>query len=335
MRGHGLAVCENGGKEQRVKDSRFDRTLVLGSRGMVGAAVVRRMAAQGLPTPVAVGREALDALDQGAVRRFLAQVAPTAVVLAAAKVGGIEANRTQMAAFMYENMMLAANVIEACHRLGVPRLMFLGSSCIYPRLAGQPMRESALLTGPLEPSNEGYAIAKIAGMKLCQYLRREHGVCYHSVMPTNLYGPGDNYHPAHSHVLPALIRKFETAREQGAKRVTVWGTGSALREFLHVDDLADAILFMMGLDDPPDWVNVGSGEEVSIRTLAERVREAVGVDCEILWDADKPDGTPRKLLDSALINGLGWQPAISLRDGLARTIRDYRREGAAGIRRGG
>ena len=308
---------------------------MIGHRGMVGSAIVRRMKALGLPEPVLVGRQELDCLDQAAVRDYLATVKPTAVIMAAAKVGGIEANRTLMAEFMYENLMVATNVVDASYRAGVPRLLFLGSSCIYPRMAEQPIREETLLAGPLELSNEGYAIAKIAGLKLCQYYRRQYGLCYHSVMPTNLYGPGDNYHPKHSHVLPALIRKFEDARLEGRKIVSLWGTGSALREFLHVDDLADAVLFTMGLDDPPDWVNIGSGEEVSIRELAELVREAVGVDCMIEWDAAKPDGTPRKLLDSSLISGLGWKAAISLRKGLARTVEDYRREGAAGIRREG
>ena len=313
--------------------SQFEKTLVLGHRGMVGSAVVRRMAAKGLPAPMTAGRQELDCLDQAAVRRYIAEKRPTSVVVAAAKVGGIEANSTQMSEFMYENLMVATNVVEACFRAGVPRVLFLGSSCIYPRLAPQPIREDALLTGPLEPSNEGYAIAKIAGMKLCQYYRRQYGVCYHSAMPTNLYGPGDSYHPRHSHVLPALIRRFEEARVGGVKSVTLWGTGSALREFLHVDDLADAVLFVMGLDNPPDWVNVGSGEEVSIRELAEKVRAAVGADCEIAWDPSKPDGTPRKLLDCSLIRSLGWAPRIFLDAGLPRTVEDYRREGAAGIRR--
>lgn len=313
--------------------SQFEKTLVLGHRGMVGSAVVRRMAAKGLPAPMTAGRQELDCLDQAAVRRYIAEKRPTSVVVAAAKVGGIEANSTQMSEFMYENLMVATNVVEACFRAGVPRVLFLGSSCIYPRLAPQPIREDALLTGPLEPSNEGYAIAKIAGMKLCQYYRRQYGVCYHSAMPTNLYGPGDSYHPRHSHVLPALIRRFEEARVGGVKSVTLWGTGSALREFLHVDDLADAVLFVMGLDNPPDWVNVGSGEEVSIRDLAEKVRAAVGADCDLAWDASKPDGTPRKLLDCSLIRSLGWTPRILLDAGLPRTIEDYRREGATGIRR--
>lgn len=316
-----------------MMSNKFEKTLVLGYRGMVGSAIVRRMAAHGLPEPVLAGRKELDCLDQAAVRKYIDALKPTSVIVAAARVGGIEANSSQMSAFMYENLMVAANVVEASFRAGVPNLVFLGSSCIYPRLAPQPIREDALLTGPLEPSNEGYAIAKIAGMKLCQYYRRQAGVCYHSVMPTNLYGPGDSYHPKHSHVLPALIRKFEEARVNKSKAVSLWGTGLALREFLHVDDLADAVLFTMGLENPPDWVNVGSGEEVSIRQLAELVREAVGVDCGIEWDSTKPDGTPRKLLDCSLLKGLGWKAKIFLKEGLSRTIQDYRREGAAGTRR--
>jgi GDP-L-fucose synthase len=307
----------------------FDRVLVLGSRGMVGSAVVRRMAATGLPAALEAGRAELDCLDQAAVRDYIRKAQPTAIVVAAAKVGGIEANRTQPAAFLYENLMVAANVVDAAYRAGVPRLMFLGSSCIYPRMAPQPMTEDALLSGPLEPTNEGYAIAKIAGLKLCQTYRNQYGVLYHSAMPTNLYGPGDNYHPSHSHVLPALIRRFEEARLQNAAEVTLWGTGSAKREFLHVDDLADAVLFLLRQDSPPDWVNVGSGEEVTIRELSELVRDACGARCELRWDSTKPDGTPRKFLDCTKLRALGWTPRIGLRDGLARTVADYRREGAA------
>lgn len=312
----------------------FDKTLVFGHKGMVGSAIVRRMASHGLPAPITAGREEVDCLEQAAVREFISTVKPSSVIVAAAKVGGIEANRSHMAEFMYENIILAANIIDASYRAGVKHLMFLGSSCIYPRMAEQPIHEDALLSGLLEPSNEGYAIAKISGLKMCQYYRRQYGVCYHSVMPTNLYGPGDNYHPQHSHVLPALIRRFEEAREDNVREVTLWGTGSALREFLHADDLADAVLFTMGLDNPPDWVNVGSGEEVSIKQLAEKVKSAVGVGCEIKWDPTKPDGTPRKLLDCSLLRSFGWAPKIFLDEGIKRTIEDYRREGATGTRRG-
>jgi Nucleoside-diphosphate-sugar epimerases len=312
----------------------FEKCLVLGAKGMVGSAIVRRMRDRGLPPALTATRYECDCLDQAAVRRYIAEQRPTSVVVAAAKVGGIEANRTQMAEFMYQNVMIAANVVEACARADIPRLVFLGSSCIYPRIVPQPIHETSLLTSSLEPSNEGYAIAKIAGLKMCQYYRRQYGFQYHSIMPTNLYGPGDSYHPEHSHVLPALIRKFEEARVSAAKKLTLWGTGVALREFLHTDDLADAVLDMMEVADPPDWVNVGSGEEVSIKQLAEMIRSAVGIDCEIEWDATRPDGTPRKFLDCSLIRSYNWAPKIFLKEGLARTIEDYRSEGAAGIRRG-
>lgn len=310
------------------------RLFVAGHRGMVGAAVLRRLAAHGRPAPLVAERSELDLCDQAAVRAYLKRTQPATVLVAAARVGGIEANRTQSAQFLYENLAIAANLVDAAWRAGVPRLLFLGSSCIYPRLAPQPMTEDALLSGPLEPTNEGYAIAKIAGLKLCQCYRRQYGVCYHSAMPTNLYGPGDNYDLAGSHVLPAMLRRFEMARISHAQSVTLWGTGVARREFLHVDDLAEALLFLLELSDPPDWVNVGSGEEVSIRELAERVHAACGATCDIRWDATKPDGPPRKLLDCTRLRQLGWQPGITLVDGLARTVQDFRRECAAGVARG-
>ena len=308
----------------------LDKVLVLGARGMVGSAIVRRLRASDMVGEVvAAGRQECDCLDRASVLRCYREVGPTAVVVAAAKVGGIEANRTMPYDFLLQNLAIATNTIDVALELGVPRMLFLGSSCIYPRMAEQPIREDSLLTSALEPTNEGYAIAKIAGLKLCQMARRQHGVLYHSLMPTNLYGPHDNYHPQHSHVLPALIRRFETAREEGAESVTLWGTGTALREFLHVDDLADAVLFSLLSDNPPDWANVGSGEEVSIRELAEIVRDACGAKCRIDWDATHPDGTPRKLLDTSVLRALGWSPRISLREGVARTVLDYRREGAS------
>lgn len=307
---------------------------VAGHRGMVGAAVVREIARLGLPPPLTATHAELDLLDQAATRAFIARHRPACIVLAAARVGGIEANRAALGSFLYENLMIAANVTHAAFEAGVPRLLFLGSSCIYPRLAPQPIPESALLTGPLEPTNEGYALAKIAGLKLCQFYRRQHGLLYHSAMPTNLYGTGDNYHPEHSHVLPALIRRFEAARRAGAKEVTLWGTGTPLREFLHVDDLARALLFLLRLENPPDWVNVGSGEERTIRQLAEQVRAAVGAEAELRFDPSMPDGTPRKLCDTALIRGLGWRPEIPLADGLRRTVAEYRAETASGALRG-
>jgi len=303
-----------------------DRIFVAGHRGMVGAAVVRALTRRGLPPPLTASHAQLDLTDQAATRAFLLNYRPSCVILAAARVGGIEANRSQLGAFLYENLMIAANVIHAAHEANVPRLLFLGSTCIYPRLAPQPIPEEALLSGPLESTNEGYALAKIAGLKLCQYYRRQYGRLYHSAMPTNLYGPGDNYHPAHSHVLPALIRRFEEARLSGAENVTIWGTGEPLREFLHVDDLAQALLFLLDLDNPPDWVNVGSGEEVSIGELARLVKEAVGCRADIRFDPSMPDGTPRKFCDTALIRRLGWSPAIPLVEGLRRTVEDYRAE---------
>ena len=307
---------------------------VAGHRGMVGSAILRAMALRGLPQPLTASHAELDLTDQAATRAFIGRHRPACVILAAARVGGIEANRSQLGSFLYENLMIAANVIHASHEAGVPRLLFLGSTCIYPRLAPQPIPEEALLTGPLEASNEGYALAKIAGLKLCQFYRRQYGRLYHSAMPTNLYGPGDNYHPSHSHVLPALIRKFEEARLSGAREVTLWGSGTPLREFLHVDDLARAALFLLGLDSPPDWVNVGSGEEVSIRALAELVRSTTGCGAELRFDPSMPDGTPRKFCDTSRIRALGWRPEIGLAEGLRRTVGDYRSDAAAGHLRG-
>ena len=312
----------------------FDRIFIAGHRGMVGSALVRQMQQCNLPPPILADHGRLDLRDQAATRQFMEQTQPTSVIVAAAKVGGIEANRSQPATFLYDNLLIAANVIEAAFRCGVPRLIFLGSSCIYPRLAPQPIPEDALLTGPLEGTNEGYAIAKIAGLKLCEMYRRQHGVCYHSAMPTNLYGPADNYDLELSHVLPALIRKFDDAASSGARRVPIWGTGTPLREFLHVDDLAAATCFLLGLNNPPDWVNVGTGEEVTIRQLAELVRDACGVKCELVFDATKPDGTPRKLIDCARLHNLGWKPSLTLAEGIRRTVACYRQEKAEGRARG-
>ncbi len=311
-----------------------ERIFVAGHRGMVGAAIVRRMQAQGLPPPVMADHGRLDLRDQAATRRFLEKTKPSAVIVAAAKVGGIEANRTQPATFLYDNLMIAANVIDAAYHCGIQRLLFLGSTCIYPRLAPQPIPEDSLLSGTLEPTNEGYAIAKIAGLKLCEMYRRQYGVCYHSAMPTNLYGPGDNYDLAGSHVLPALIRKFDDAAHTRAPTVSLWGSGTPLREFLHVDDLAAAALFLLQLETPPDWVNVGTGEEVSIRHLAELVRAATGANCDLVFDPSKPDGTPRKLSDTRRLRSLGWKPAMTLQEGIRATVAIYRQEKAAGCLRG-
>ncbi|MBQ6457380.1 MAG: GDP-L-fucose synthase [Kiritimatiellae bacterium] len=306
-----------------------DKIFVAGHRGMVGSAVCRALRAAGFENIVTRSHSELDLLDARSVREFYAAEKPDVAVIAAARVGGIGANSAANSRFLYENELIAMNTVWEAAESGVKRLLFLGSTCIYPRLAPQPIPESALLTSELEKTNEGYALAKISGLKLCEFLRRERGLVYHSLMPTNLYGPGDNYDIVHGHVLPTLIRKFETAKE----RVTLWGTGSAIREFLHVDDLAEACVFALSLADPPDLMNVGSGEEVTIRDLAEAVRRATGSTAEIVWDSTKPDGTPRKLCDTSLIRSLGWKSRIGLEEGLARTVASYRAELAAGTLR--
>lgn len=307
------------------------RVFVAGHTGMVGAAFVRRLARErDCEVVLRSRRDGLDLTDRAAVDRFLAEARPQTVIVAAARVGGIHANATRPEEFLRDNLAIALNLIEGSLQAGVRRLLFLGSSCIYPRLASQPMAESALLTGPLEPTNEAYAIAKIAGLKLAQACRRQHGVMYHSVMPTNLYGPGDNYHPEDSHVLPGLIRRFDEAALAGRPEVVAWGTGAPRREFLHVDDLADAGVFLLRLAEPPDWVNVGSGEDLTIRELTERVASAVGYRGRIVWDASRPDGTPRKLLDVSLLARLGWRATITLEQGLPDTVAAYRRERATG-----
>ncbi len=311
-----------------------DKVFVAGHRGMVGSAVCRALAQGGYANVVTRTHAELDLLDPRAVRAFYAAEKPDVAVIAAARVGGIGANSAANARFLYENELIALNTVWGAAEAGVKRLLFLGSTCIYPRLAPQPIPESALLTGALEKTNEGYALAKISGLKLCEFLRRERGLCYHSLMPTNLYGPGDNYDLVGGHVLPTMIRKFEEARVRGDATVPLWGTGTPLREFLHVDDLAAACLFALGLDNPPDLMNVGSGEEVSIRALAEKVRAATGCPATIAWDAAKPDGTPRKLCDTTLIRSLGWAPQISLDEGLRRTVACYREECASGRVRG-
>ncbi len=306
-----------------------DKIFVAGHRGMVGSAICRALRAAGFENIVTRSHSELDLLDARSVREFYAAEKPDVAVIAAARVGGIGANSAANSRFLYENELIAMNTVWEAAECGVKRLLFLGSTCIYPRLAPQPIPESALLTSELEKTNEGYALAKISGLKLCEFLRRERGLLYHSLMPTNLYGPGDNYDIVHGHVLPTLIRKFETAKE----RVTLWGTGSAIREFLHVDDLAEACVFALSLADPPDLMNVGSGEEVTIRDLAEAVRRATGSTAEIVWDSTKPDGTPRKLCDTSLIRSLGWKSRIGLEEGLARTVASYRAELAAGTLR--
>lgn len=303
---------------------------VAGHRGMVGSAVVRYLERQGYGNVVTRDRKQLDLLDGVAVERFFAEERPEVVIFAAARVGGIQANNSLPAEFLQENLMMEMNAIGAAWRHGCERLLFLGSSCIYPREAPQPMPEDCLLTSPLEKTNEAYALAKICGLKYCSYLRREYGALFYSAMPTNLYGPGDNYHPEHSHVLPALIRRFHEAKEAGKREVVIWGSGKPLREFLHVDDLADALVFLLGLEDPPDWINVGSGEEISIRGLAELVAEVVGFAGDIRTDPSMPDGTPRKLMDNRRLRELGWKPSIGLREGIGQAYEDFRERLAGG-----
>ena len=299
-----------------------DRVYVAGHRGLVGSALVRALKARGAD-PIVRTHAELDLCDQAAVNRFFATEKPALVYLAAAKVGGIHANNTYRADFIYQNLMMAANIIHAAHKNGARKLLFLGSSCIYPRLCPQPMKEEHLLTGELEPTNEPYAIAKIAGLKICESYHRQYGCDFVTAMPTNLFGPGDNYDLQNSHVLPALLRKFHEAKERGNAPVPVWGTGAARREFLHADDLADASLFIMDKISagqvPGNLINVGSGQEVSIRALAELVQKTVGHTGELVWDATKPDGTPRKLLDTSRLTGLGWKSKITLAEGLRST----------------
>lgn len=299
------------------------RVFVAGHRGLVGSAFLRRLEAEGFPNRITRTREELDLTDASATDGFFAETRPEYVLLAAAKAGGILANSTYPADFIRINLQIQTNVVVACHRFGVRKLLFLGSSCIYPKHAPQPMKEECLLSGPLEPTNEPYAVAKIAGIRMVQAYRKQyglHGIC---LMPTNLYGPEDNYDLETSHVIPALIRKFHEAKERGAAQVTVWGSGSPRREFLHVDDLADAALFLMRRYDDAEIVNVGWGEDLTVRELAERVGEAVGFRGRIVFDPSKPDGTPRKLLDTSRLTDLGWRPRIGLRDGLASAYRWY------------
>ena len=294
---------------------------VAGERGLVGSAIVRALRANGSTNLVSAPRAALDLRDQAAVERFFAERRPDYVFMAAAKVGGILANSTYPADFIYDNLVIQNNLIDASYRYRVRKFCFLGSSCIYPRLAPQPLREDSLLTGPLEPTNQWYAIAKIAGLKMCEAYSRQHGFNAISVMPTNLYGPGDNFDLKTSHVVPALIRKFHEAKETRAGAVTIWGSGTPRRELLHVDDLADALLFLMERYDSPEIINVGWGEDVTIAELAALVRDVVGFEGEIELDRSKPDGTPRKLMDVTKITSLGWEPKISLADGLRSTYR--------------
>ena len=318
--------------------SRIPKIYVAGHRGMVGSAIVRQLLEQGCPADRIITRThaELDLTDQASVRTFFDSEKPTQVYLAAAKVGGIHANNTYPAEFIYSNLMVQANVIDAAFRNGVKKLLFLGSSCIYPKMATQPMREDVLLTGNLEPTNEPYAIAKIAGIKLCESYNRQyeesHGVDYRSVMPTNLYGPGDNYHPENSHVIPALIRRFHEAKVNNKPNVVIWGTGTPKREFLYVDDMAEACVHVMNLDKGTykqhtqpmlSHINVGFGEDITIRQVSEAIKITVGYQGEITFDATKPDGAPRKLMDSSRLNTLGWNARVNLQTGLNNAYRDF------------
>ena len=307
-----------------------DRFAIFGARGMAGSAISRALDRAGYKQQLKPSRQELDLLDPLSVQRWFAEHQPTVVILAAAKVGGIHANNTYPADFLLENLKIQTNVIETAWRSGVRRLLFLGSSCIYPKFAEQPIGEEALLTGGLEPTNEWYAIAKIAGIKLCEALRQQHGFDAISLMPTNLYGPGDNYHPENSHVLPALIRRFHEAAEANAESVTCWGTGSPLREFLHVDDLGEACVFVLEhwqpQADEPTFLNVGTGLDLSIRDLAEAVAQATGFNGTIDWDTTKPDGTPKKQLDVSRLASLGWRARISLSEGLVNTVSLFREQ---------
>jgi GDP-L-fucose synthase len=305
------------------------RIWVAGHKGMVGSAIARCLADHG-DEVLGADREAVDLRNQTAAESWLKQNKPDAIVLAAARVGGIHANDTFPADFLYDNLAIGTNVIHAAHLAGVDRLVFLGSSCIYPKFAPQPIKEEALLTGPLEPTNEWYAIAKIAGIKLCQAYRKQHGRRYISVMPCNLYGPGDNFDPINSHVLPALIRKFHEARIKELPEVVVWGTGKPLREFLHVDDLARAVVFCLDRYDADEHINCGAGSDISIARLAETIARVVGYRGNITFDPARPDGTPRKLMDSSRMTALGWRPEISLEDGIAATYRWYLENKLAG-----
>jgi len=315
---------------------KHEKIYVAGHRGLVGSAIMRRLRLQGYENLLTLGHDELDLTEQAQVRAFFEKEQPDYVILAAAKVGGIHANNTYPAEFIYQNLMIEANIIDAAWRNGVKRLLFLGSSCIYPREALQPMKENALLTGPLEPTNEPYALAKISGIKLCESYNRQYGTDFRSVMPTNLYGPGDNFHPENSHVIPALMRRFHEAKVRGDDQVTVWGTGRPMREFLHVDDMAEASLFVLELDGEAyrantqpmlSHINIGTGKDCTIRELAETMKQVVGFEGELFFDSSKPDGAPRKLLDVSRLAKMGWRYRIELAEGLTSTYDWAVREG--------
>jgi GDP-L-fucose synthase len=304
---------------------RSSKIYVAGHRGLVGSAIGRELERQGFKNVVGRSHKELDLTDAVAVARFYSEQKPEYVFVAAAKVGGILANDQQPAEFLYENLQIQSNLIHGAWKAGVKKLLFLGSSCIYPKLAPQPLREEYLLTGPLEPTNEWYAVAKIAGIKMCQAYRRQYGCDFISAMPTNMYGPNDNYDLKTSHVLPALIRKFHEAKTRGDRKVTCWGTGKPLREFLYADDLAAACVFLMQRYSEEQFINVGSGSDISIRDLAEIIRRMVGFEGEIEWDTTKPDGTPRKLMDSSRLFALGWKPRVDLETGIKLAYEDFRK----------
>jgi len=303
--------------------NQHSRIYVAGHRGLVGSAIWRELQRQGFDNLIGRTRQEVNLLDADAVQKFFAGTKPEFVFIAAAKVGGIYANDTQPASFLFENLQIQNNLIHAAWQTGVRKLLFLGSSCIYPKLAPQPLKEEYLLTGPLEPTNQWYAVAKIAGIKLCQACRRQHGCNFISAMPTNMYGPNDNYDLQTSHVLPALLRKFHEAKQTGAAAVTCWGTGAPLREFLYADDLANACVFLMQKYSEEQFINVGFGSDISIRQLAELIKHVVGFAGDIVWDASKPDGTPRKLMDSSRLFALGWRPKVDLETGIRRTYEDF------------
>jgi GDP-L-fucose synthase len=304
--------------------NKSDKIFVAGHRGMGGSAIVRRLKAEGFSNLVTRDRSQLDLADESAVAKFFAEERPTIVIVAAAKVGGIKANNDFPVEFLLENLRIQNNVVRSAFESGVRKLLFVGSACIYPKFAPQPIPETSLLDGPLEPTNEAYAIAKIAGIKLCQAYSREYGANFISAMPTNLYGPYDNFDLETSHVLPALVRKAHEAKVRKDQKLIVWGTGEPRREFLHVDDLASACVLILEKYDSPEIINVGCGEDISIRELAELICDVVGFDGELAWDTTKPDGTPRRLLDVTKLRALGWKPAIPLRDGIARTYEWFR-----------
>jgi GDP-L-fucose synthase len=303
--------------------NQHSRIYVAGHRGLVGSAIWRELQREGFDNLIGRTRQEVNLLDAAAVQKFFAGTKPEFVFIAAARVGGIYTNDTQPASFLFENLQIQNNLIHAAWQTGVRKLLFLGSSCIYPKLAPQPLKEEYLLTGPLEPTNQWYAVAKIAGIKLCQACRRQHGCDFISAMPTNMYGPNDNYDLQTSHVLPALIRKFHEAKQTAAATVTCWGTGAPLREFLYADDLASACVFLMQKYSEEQFINVGFGSDISIRQLAELIKRIVGFAGDIVWDASKPDGTPRKLMDSSRLFALGWRPQVDLETGIRRTYEDF------------